>query len=422
MTTLDAGATVGAMRALTLGMGTRAAAALALGWCLAHCKRRETHEAAPTTHAAQPSTATAAPAPAPAPAPAQTPSATPEAAAPVVDLLRATEAVVRVSSAVDNPNDRPERLVDGDPDTAWSSATGEMERTWMEVRLPPDARVERMEMTAGYTRAGGRTDLFTGNVRVARVRVLRDGAVVGEYPLDVASRALQPVPARGAGGLWRIETVGLVPGTRRAWREVTVSELRVMGVAGRTGLRATPAAPAVAVGPESPAGGAAPSAADGGSLSMALDAARRELLGEGLNLSRARRAAAADSPSTASIATGWPSPAAPWTTPSRDAPPSRDVTSTGATARSRVCKTASRPPSTGAKTTAPSAPAPTRPSTRSAPPQPTPPRPAPRPPASRPSRPSSAPATPPPSAVTASPPDGARRRSRTGHPTPRWAR
>ncbi|MBK6534311.1 MAG: hypothetical protein IPF99_33510 [Deltaproteobacteria bacterium] len=271
------------MRALTLGMGTRAAAALALGWCLAHCKRRETHEAAPTTHAAQPSTATAAPAPAPAPAPAQTPSATPEAAAPVVDLLRATEAVVRVSSAVDNPNDRPERLVDGDPDTAWSSATGEMERTWMEVRLPPDARVERMEMTAGYTRAGGRTDLFTGNVRVARVRVLRDGAVVGEYPLDVASRALQPVPARGAGGLWRIETVGLVPGTRRAWREVTVSELRVMGVAGRTGLRATPAAPAVAVGPESPAGGAAPSAADGGSLSMALDAARRELLGEGLN-------------------------------------------------------------------------------------------------------------------------------------------
>ncbi|MBK8696229.1 MAG: hypothetical protein IPN17_29185 [Deltaproteobacteria bacterium] len=271
------------MRALTLGMGTRAAAALALGWCLAHCKRRETHEAAPTTHAAQPSTATAAPAPAPAPAPAQTPSATPEAAAPVVDLLRATEAVVRVSSAVDNPNDRPERLVDGDPDTAWSSATGEMEHTWMEVRLPPDARVERMEMTAGYTRAGGRTDLFTGNVRVARVRVLRDGAVVGEYPLDVASRALQPVPARGAGGLWRIETVGLVPGTRRAWREVTVSELRVMGVAGRTGLRATPAAPAVAVGPESPAGGAAPSAADGGSLSMALDAARRELLGEGLN-------------------------------------------------------------------------------------------------------------------------------------------
>jgi len=189
-----------------------------------------------------------------------------------------------VSSVVANENDRPDRLVDGDLATAWSSATGELERTWIEVTLPADARVTRLELTAGYTREGGRRDLFTANVRIARVRVLRDGAEVGVYPLDPESRTLQPVPAQGAGGVWRIETVGLVPGTRRAWREVTVSELRVMGVVGATGRRATPTAPTVLVGPAAAAAaGAQGAAGDASGIERALTHARRELLGEGLN-------------------------------------------------------------------------------------------------------------------------------------------
>jgi len=199
----------------------------------------------------------------------------------VVDLLRATEATVRVSSAVANASDRPDKLVDGDLTTAWSSATGEMERTWIEVSLPADVRVDHLEMTAGFTRPGGRRDLFTGNVRISRVRVLRDGTEVGSFALDRESRELQRVPAQGAGGVWRIEMVGLIEGAQAGWREVTVSELRVMGIAGTAGLRATPAAPTVAIGP---AAGAAPGAAGGdpgGTLTAALTAARRDLLDEG---------------------------------------------------------------------------------------------------------------------------------------------
>ncbi len=156
-----------------------------------------------------------------------------DASAPAapVDLLRVTESTVTVSSAVDNANDRPDRLVDGDLATAWSSRTGEMERTWIEVRLPDDVRVSHLELTAGYTRQTERQDLFTGNVRIRRVRVSRAGQSLGEFDLDPEQRGLQRVNA-GAGGVWRIETLGLVPGTRATWREVTVSELRVMGTPG----------------------------------------------------------------------------------------------------------------------------------------------------------------------------------------------
>lgn len=208
------------------------------------------------------------------------PTAPPAPTGTVVDLLRATEATVRVSSAVANANDRPDRLVDGDLRTAWSSASGEMERTWIEVRLPADVRVDHLEMTAGYTREGGRRDLFTGNVRVSRVRVLRDGTEVGSFALDRESREMQRVPAQGPGGVWRIEMVGLLEGAQAGWREVTVSELRVMGIAGTTGLRATPAAPLVEIGP---AAGAAPNAAGGDTLTAALTAARRDLLNEGID-------------------------------------------------------------------------------------------------------------------------------------------
>jgi hypothetical protein len=166
-------------------------------------------------------------------------------AAPV-DLLRVTEAAVTVSSAVENASDRPERLVDGDLETAWSSRTGEMERTWVEVRLPDDARVHHLELTAGYTRQTARTDLFTANVRVRRVRVSRAGQSLGEFDLDPEQRGLQTVSVAGAGGLWRIETIGLVPGTRAAWREVSLTELRVMGTPGAA-RRAAEQPPAVRV-------------------------------------------------------------------------------------------------------------------------------------------------------------------------------
>ena len=159
--------------------------------------RRDDPEPATTQPAPQVAQTTRPAVPTPAvpgvPTPDVPAAPTPDAAAqgPVVDLLRATEATVTVSSAVANANDRPEKLVDGDLTTAWSSRTGEMEQSWIEVRLPDDARVHHLEMTAGYTRQTERHDLFTGNVRIRRVRVTRGGQPVGEYDLDPAQRTMQ---------------------------------------------------------------------------------------------------------------------------------------------------------------------------------------------------------------------------------------
>ncbi len=189
-----------------------------------------------------------------------------------IDLLRVTEATVTVSSVVANATDRPANLVDGDLATAWSSVTGEMERTWILVHLPRSARVRGIELTAGYTRASATRDLFTSNVRISRVRVLHDGAVIGEFAVDPGSRALQRIAVQGDGGDWRIETVGLVPGSERGWREVSVSELRVIGAPGSDGRRATPAAPGVGV-----------STVTSRDVPGALREARRALLGEGLH-------------------------------------------------------------------------------------------------------------------------------------------
>jgi hypothetical protein len=203
-----------------------------------------------------------------------------DASAPAapVDLLRVTESTVTVSSAVDNANDRPDRLVDGDLATAWSSRTGEMERTWIEVRLPDDVRVSHLELTAGYTRQTERQDLFTGNVRIRRVRVSRAGQSLGEFDLDPEQRGLQRVNAAGAGGVWRIETLGLVPGTRATWREVTVSELRVMGTPGAA-RRSAAQAPTVLIAGAAPAAAGAANAA----LTEAITTLMHDVAGDGVS-------------------------------------------------------------------------------------------------------------------------------------------
>jgi hypothetical protein len=67
------------------------------------------------------------------------------------------------------------------------------------------------------------------NHRISRVRVLRDGRVLGEHPLDIAERGLQRIPVGGPGGDYRVEVLATAPGSKRAWREICISELRVVG-------------------------------------------------------------------------------------------------------------------------------------------------------------------------------------------------
>ncbi len=125
------------------------------------------------------------------------------------------------------------------------------------MRLPGAAEVTGIALVPGFAHTSGESDLFTGNHRVARVRLLREGAEVGVFSVATAERALVTVPASGAGGVWRIEVAEVLPGARTDWRETCISELQILGRApgARPGERlprtAVGALPEALPGPES---------------------------------------------------------------------------------------------------------------------------------------------------------------------------
>ncbi len=145
---------------------------------------------------------------------------------------------------------------------------GDLVGAWIETRVPADATVVAIALTPGFTVVRGDSDLFLGNHRVARVRVLRDGVEVGTYALDVESRTPVRVPAGGAGGVYRIEVAELVPGNRPTWRETCISELQILGTA--PGMTPASRVPRTAVG-ALPAPRPDPASVD----RAALDAAQR---------------------------------------------------------------------------------------------------------------------------------------------------
>ena len=181
-----------------------------------------------------------------APQPAQ--DAAPPPAAEI-NLLRLPGAAVSVSSVVNNPRDAPANLVDGNLDTTWSSRTGELQNAEVDFQVPSAAHVRAIEMTVGMTRRGDAGDLFTMNPRIRQIDVYRDGVLIRSALLDIDNRGLQTVPVDTAGGIFRIVATNVVPGSRAAWREMSISELRVPGSspAGTSAALAN-APPAVSVG------------------------------------------------------------------------------------------------------------------------------------------------------------------------------
>ena len=189
--------------------------------------------------------AKASAAPAPAPAPSSAPAS-------VVDSLLETDAKITVSSRVDNPMNYPEHLVDGRPETAWNGKTGDLQG-WIEVVSPPEVRVTSLAITLGFDKKKGKDDSFTMNHRIAKLRILRDGAiVVKEATLDTSRRDLQhiPIALEATGGTWRIEVLETLPGTKKEWKELVVSDLKMFGIAGAARLP-SPRLPKVAVAPGS---------------------------------------------------------------------------------------------------------------------------------------------------------------------------
>lgn len=165
----------------------------------------------------------------------------------LVDLLRATPALVAVSSRVDNPRDLPDFLVDGRADTAWNGRTGDLVGGYIAFRVPADAVVSHVYVHAGFDRKTETDDLFTANVRIAKLRIFRNRTPMKEVALDPNVRGPQRVDIGQAGGDFKLEVREVVPGTKKAWRELVVSELSVWGTPGKTKL-ARPAPPLVRVG------------------------------------------------------------------------------------------------------------------------------------------------------------------------------
>ena len=200
--------------------------------CLLGCGASTDHaaESASTAEGATPIAPVLAPAVAPLesaaptrPTPEPTPEPTEPTAQPVeLDLLHAVRSDLAVSSAYRNQSSQAASLIDGNLETAWNSRTGELVGAAIEVRLPADVHVSALAMTAGFTHMQRDTDLFLGNHRVARIRVLHEGTEVGSFPLDVNVRTLQRIPLEGTGGVYRIEVTEVLAGARDDWRETCI--------------------------------------------------------------------------------------------------------------------------------------------------------------------------------------------------------
>lgn len=164
------------------------------------------------------------------------------------DLLHYTDAHLAVSSKVDNPRDLAEHIADGRLDTAWNGKSGDLVGAWFGFRVPRATRVRIVELTVGYDSSSKKgEDLFAANHRIAKVRVTRDGVSLGEHALDPDRRGFQRIALDAPGGDFKIEVLAVKPGTRAAWKEIVVSELRVLGDTGAA-RRATPAVPLVGIG------------------------------------------------------------------------------------------------------------------------------------------------------------------------------
>lgn len=194
------------------------------------------------------------PEPTPAPsasAPPVAASAAPSDAASareIVNLLYFTPSKVAVSSKVANPRDFPDHLVDGKPETAWNGKTSDLVGGFVAFRVPEDAHVDHVTLSAGFdavSKTAG--DLFVQNHRIASVRVERDGATLRTVALDPSQRKPQTIPIGTAGGDFKLVVEKVVPGTKAGWKELTVSELAVLGSPGKDRYpRAVP--PVVVVG------------------------------------------------------------------------------------------------------------------------------------------------------------------------------
>ena len=147
----------------------------------------------------------------------------------IVNLLQTTPSTVTVSSVVRNTRNRPSHLVDGQLSTAWNSLTGDVKGSWIKIKVPSYTYVTSIQMTAGYIHKRKKTDLFTANHRIKKVRVFRNRQKLRDVALDTTKRNVQNIPINTSGGEFKIEVLETKRGSKRRWAEVCVSEIQVLG-------------------------------------------------------------------------------------------------------------------------------------------------------------------------------------------------
>jgi hypothetical protein len=156
-------------------------------------------------------------------------SAAPDAASGPVELLHAYIGFVEVSSHVMNKTIKPEHLVDRDLETAWNSRTGELVGAWLDVSVPGGA-IEELRLTVGHTGTGPKgEDYFAMNPRIKAVSLLDGETVLAKVTLDPEKRALQTIKLPAPIARVRIRVDEIVPGSKKSWREVCISELEAWG-------------------------------------------------------------------------------------------------------------------------------------------------------------------------------------------------
>ena len=145
-----------------------------------------------------------------------------------INLSTSLPTTIAVSSTVDNAAIKPEHIADGKLDTAWNSRTGDLAPHVM-IRVPATAKVTSIKLTAGFTKVDKKLgDLFTMNPRIKKVRV-SSRTIAKDFDLDIANRGLQELKIDLPGGDIDIAVVASEPGTKKTWREISISELEVWG-------------------------------------------------------------------------------------------------------------------------------------------------------------------------------------------------
>ncbi len=144
-----------------------------------------------------------------------------------IDLFAAMPSTIEVSSQVANAAIKPQHIADRDLETAWNSATGKLGGEWIDISVPT-ATVRELRLTVGHTGHGPKgEDYFTMNPRIREVTIIASGKTT-HAKLDITNRELQAIPLEATGNI-RVVIDAVEMGSKRAWREVAISELQAWG-------------------------------------------------------------------------------------------------------------------------------------------------------------------------------------------------